>query len=179
MIEKMQRIARTLVHKGAILDVYQDTMEFKDGHTEEWDFLAHRKGAAAVLPVLEDGRIVMVRQYRPALDRETLEIPAGCRDSLSEDTKETVRRELAEETGYNSEKISFLLSLKTAVAFCNEFVDVYVAEDLTPGQQHLDPEESIDVEIYELKDLLEMVYAGKIQDAKTVAALTAYALKKR
>lgn len=77
MIDEMKRQKRELVYKGSILDIYKDTMQFANGKTEEWDFVSHRKGAAAVLPVLDDGRIIMVRQYRNALERETIEIPAG------------------------------------------------------------------------------------------------------
>lgn len=177
MIEEMKRLNRELMYKGTILDIYKDTMEFANGVTEEWDFVSHRKGAAAVLPVLPDGRVILVRQYRNALERETLELPAGCRDSLDEDTRLTAARELEEETGYRSEKISFLLSLRTTVAFCDEFVDVYLAEELVPGEQHLDEAESIDVEIYPLEEVCEMIYAGKMQDSKTVAAILAYSNK--
>lgn len=177
MIEKMERLERKLMYRGAILDVYKDTMRFSNGRTEEWDFVSHRMGAAAVLPVLPDGRILMVRQYRNALERETLEIPAGCRDSLTEDTRISAIRELEEETGYRSEKVSFLLSLRSTVAFCDEFIDVYLAEELTPGEQHLDEAESIDVEAYSLEELCAMIYQGKLQDAKTVAAIMAYGNK--
>ena len=177
MIDEMKRLKRELMYKGAILDIYKDTMQFANGTTEEWDFVSHRKGAAAVLPVLPDGRVILVRQYRNALERETLELPAGCRDSLDEDTKLTAARELEEETGYHSDQISFLLSLRTTVAFCDEFVDVYLAENLVPGEQNLDDSESIDVEIYSLDDVCEMIYAGKMQDSKTVAAILAYSNK--
>ena len=177
MIEEMKRLKRELMYQGAILDIYKDTMQFANGTTEEWDFVSHRKGAAAVLPVLPDGRVILVRQYRNALERETLELPAGCRDSLDEDTKLTAARELEEETGYRSDQISFLLSLRTTVAFCDEFVDVYLAENLVPGEQHLDDAESIDVEIYSLDEVCEMIYAGKMQDSKTVAAILAYSNK--
>ena len=177
MIDEMRRLKRELMYKGAILDIYKDTMQFANGTTEEWDFVSHRKGAAAVLPVLPDGRVILVRQYRNALERETLELPAGCRDSLDEDTKLTAARELEEETGYHSDQISFLLSLRTTVAFCDEFVDVYLAENLVPGEQHLDDAESIDVEIYSLDEVCEMIYAGKMQDSKTVAAILAYSNK--
>ena len=177
MIDEMKRLKRELMYKGAILDIYKDTMQFANGTTEEWDFVSHRKGAAAVLPVLPDGRAILVRQYRNALERETLELPAGCRDSLDEDTKLTAARELEEETGYHSDQISFLLSLRTTVAFCDEFVDVYLAENLVPGEQHLDDSESIDVEIYSLDEVCEMIYAGKMQDSKTVAAILAYSNK--
>lgn len=178
MKEHVQRISRELLRHGAILDIYKDTMRLPDGKIEEWDFLDHRMGAAAVLPVLEDGRIIMVRQYRNAIERETLEIPAGSRDSKTEPTIECAKRELAEETGYQSDDLSFLLSLKTTVAFCDEFIDVYLAKDLHPGMQHLDEGEAIDVEIYTLEELLQMIYSGKLQDAKTVSAILAYAAKK-
>ena len=165
MIDEMKRQKRELVYKGSILDIYKDTMQFANGKTEEWDFVSHRKGAAAVLPVLDDGRIIMVRQYRNALERETIEIPAGCRDFVGEDTRLCAERELKEETGYSSDDISFLLSLRTTVAFCDEEVDVYLAKNLKKGEQHLDDAESIDVEIYTLKELCDMIYAGKIQDS--------------
>lgn len=174
MIEILKRIKRELVYKGSILDIYKDTMQLPNGKTEEWDYVAHRMGAAAVLPVLPDGRIVMVRQYRNALERETLEIPAGCRDSLTEDTLVSASRELEEETGYRSDDISFLISLKTTVAFCNEAIDVYLAKNLVKGEQHLDDAESIEVEIHSLDELCGMIYKGQLQDSKTVSAILAY-----
>lgn len=174
MEERIERIKRELIHKGTILDIYKDTMQLPDGNTEEWDFVSHRKGAAAVVPVREDGKILMVRQYRPALERETLEIPAGARDSVTEDTKVCAIRELEEETGYLAEQVSFLISLKTTVAFCDEFIDVYLARDLKKTKQHLDEAESINVEAWDIEDLCKLIYQGKIQDAKTVAALLAY-----
>ena len=174
MIEILKRIKRELVYKGSILDIYKDTMQLPNGKTEEWDYVAHRMGAAAVLPVLPDGRIVMVRQYRNALERETLEIPAGCRDSLTEDTLVSASRELEEETGYRSDDISFLISLKTTVAFCNESIDVYLAKNLVKGEQHLDDAEAIEVEIHSLDELCGMIYKGQLQDSKTVSAILAY-----
>lgn len=174
MGEQITRIKRELVHSGAILDIYKDTMELPNGKTEEWDFVSHRKGAAAVVAVREDGKLLMVRQDRPAIDRVTLEIPAGARDSVTEDTKVTAARELEEETGYRSANISFLISLKTTVAFCDEFVDVYLARNLEKTEQHLDEAEDIEVEAWDLDDLCEMIYQGRIQDAKTVAAILAY-----
>ena len=175
--ETVKRIDRTLVKKGAILDIYDDTMLLPDGKVEHWDFVSHRKGAAAVVPVLPDGKVLLVRQYRPALDRETIELPAGCRDNPEESTKPAAIRELTEETGYTAGSVEQLLSLKSTVAFCNELIDVYLARDLVPGKQHLDEAETIELEAYELKDLLSMIYAGQIQDGKTVAGILAYAYK--
>ena len=174
MAEQITRIKRELVHKGTILDIYKDTMKLPNGKTEEWDFVSHRKGAAAVVAVREDGKLLMVRQYRPSLERETLEIPAGARDSVTEDTKVTAARELEEETGYHSKDIDFLLALKTTVAFCDEFVDIYLARNLVKTEQNLDDAEDIAVEAWDIDELCELIYKGRIQDAKTVAAILAY-----
>lgn len=179
MSGNIKRLKRELVYQGTILDIYNDTMEVGDGKIEQWDFVAHRKGAACIVPVLPDGKILMVRQYRNAIERETLEVPAGARDSVTEDTLVCAVREMEEETGYKSDKVSKLLELRTTVAFCDERIDVYLAEDLYKGQQHLDEGEDIQVEAYELSVLLEMIYSGKIQDAKTVSSILAYANKMR
>ena len=174
MADRPKRIKRELMYQGTILDVYKDTMQIANGKTEEWDLVSHRMGAAAILPVLPDGRLLLVRQYRNALERETIEIPAGARDSKTEDTKACAVRELEEETGYRSENLSFLLSLRTTVAFCDEFIDVYLARDLVKSEQNLDEGEAIDVETHDVDELCEMIYAGKIQDSKTVSAILAY-----
>lgn len=174
MEEQIKRIKRELIHSGAILDIYKDTMELPNGKTEEWDFVSHRKGAAAVVAVTDEGKVLMVRQNRPSIERITLEIPAGSRDSVEEDTKICAARELEEETGYRSENLSFLISLKTTVAFCDEFIDIYLARNLVKTEQHLDESESIDVEEWDINDLCDLIYQGRIQDAKTVSALLAY-----
>ena len=149
----LRRKERVLEHQGSILDFYSDYMELPDGKVEKWDYVEHRKGAAAVIPVLPNGKILMVRQYRNALNRFTLEIPAGSRDSVTEPTIECASRELEEETGYRCENLEFLLSLRTTVAFCNEMIDVYVARDLIPSKQHLDEGEYIELEEHELSEL--------------------------
>ena len=171
----VERIGRELVYSGAIVDFYQDRVVLPDGKEETWDFVAHRKGAAAVLGVLDSGKLIMVRQYRPALDRWTLEIPAGARDSIHEDSSVTASRELLEETGYQALHLEKLLELKTTVAFCNEFIDVYLAEHLTnQREQNLDEAEVIHLEEWDLEDLLKLIYRGEIQDSKTVSAILAY-----
>ena len=178
-MDQIKRIDRKLIHQGTILDIYEDTMLLPNGKTEKWDFVSHRMGAASVLAVKPDGKILMVRQYRNALERETLEVPAGKRDSLTEDTKICAARELEEETGYRAGKLEKLLSLKSTVAFCDEMIDVYLATDLEKiGEQNLDESEDIDIEAWDLKDLMQMCYEGTLQDAKTVAAIMAYAARK-
>jgi ADP-ribose pyrophosphatase len=173
--DMIKRLSREKVYQGAILDIYKDEMLLPDGSREAWDFVSHRMGAAAIVAVTEDKKILMVKQYRPALNRYTLELPAGCRDSLTEDTLLTSQRELREETGYISNKWQKLLSLKTTVAFCDESVDVYLAEDIIKeGQQELDPAEEITFALYDSKELLDMIYEGRMQDGKTIAGILAY-----
>ena len=175
MENRPERIGRTLIHNGAIVDIYQDRMVLPDGSEENFDFIKH-KGAAAVIPVMDDGRIIMVRQYRNAIDSYTLEIPAGGLDGADEPTKVAAHRELEEETGYyaNMEDVEFLLTLYTTVAFCNEKIDIYVARNLTKTKQHLDDDEFIDVEKFTIDELADMVLDGKIVDAKTIAAIMTY-----
>ena len=88
---------------------------------------------------------------------------------------ECARRELEEETGYRSEDISLLLNINTTVAFCDEFIGVFLARGLKKTHQHLDEDEDIDVEAWELEDLLELIYTQRMTDSKTVAAILAYA----
>ena len=177
-MEKYERINRELVHKGAIIDYYQDTIRIPNGNIAKWDYIKH-KGAAAVVAVKEDGKLLMVRQYRNALDRETLEIPAGGLNGVDEPTDIAAARELEEEAGYTAGKLELLISIRTTVAFCDEKIDIYVATDLKRSKQHLDEDEYLDVETYTIEELVQMVYDCKIQDGKTVAALLAYYNKYR
>ncbi len=168
-----ERLGRELIHKGAIIDYYQDTIRVANGNIVKWDLISH-KGAAAVVAVKEDGKLLMVRQYRNALDRETLEIPAGGLNSADEPTEAAAARELEEETGYVAGKLELLLTLRTTVAFCNEKIDVYLATDLKPGKQHLDEDEFLNVESHDLEELVQMIFDCKIQDGKTVSSILAY-----
>lgn len=170
------RLNRELIAKGAIIDYYQDVMQIPNGNTARWDFIEH-KGAAAVVAVREDGKLLMVRQYRNALERETLEIPAGGLNVRTEPTDEAAIRELSEETGYTCDKVELLASIYTTVAFCNEKIDIYVARDLQPGKQHLDEDEFINVEAYSVEELKQMILECKIQDSKTICGILAYAEK--
>ena len=169
---EIKRLKRELQCEGAITKYYKDTVLLPNGNTAVWDFVGHN-GAAAVVPVLEDGRILMVTQYRNALDRFTLEIPAGGLNP-GEPTIDAAARELGEETGYTCEKIEPLITIRTTVAFCNEKIDIYLARNLAKGEQHLDEDEFVNVEAYELKELEYMIYDGTIQDSKTIAAILAY-----
>ena len=146
MNTEIKRIKRELQCKGTIMSYYKDTVVLPDGNTEIYDFVGHN-GAAAAVGVLEDGRLVMVRQYR---------------------------NELEEETGYCCGKIEKLITIRTTVAFCNEKIDIYLATDLKKTAQHLDEDEFVNVEVCTLEQLEQMIYDGTIEDAKTIASILAY-----
>ncbi len=168
-------IERREAYKGKVLTVYDDLVDI-GGHRVHWDFI-HHDGAAAVLPVLEDGRILLVRQFRHALGRYTLELPAGKLDKPGEPFEECARRELEEETGYIAEQLEFLLFVNTSVAFMDEKIGVYLAQDLKKGEVHWDEDEELGVEAWDLEDLKQLIYKGEMTNAMTVAALMTYAAK--
>ncbi len=173
MDKNVKRLDRTLVYEGVILKVYRDHMQFVSGDEADWDFI-HHDGACAVVPVLPDGKILMVKQYRNALERETLEIPAGKLEDTDESFDICAARELEEETGYDCDCPKWLIDLRTDVAFCDEKIRVYVADNLRRKRQHLDKDEYLNVCPYPLEELKEQIYRGEIEDAKTIAALLAY-----
>lgn len=173
MKEKYERIDRKLVGSGSLVDYYHDSIRIPDGSVETWDFIDH-KGAAAVLPVLPDGRIVMVNQYRAALDSFSLEIPAGGYQFRGEPEMEAAARELKEETGYTAGKMEKILDIRTTVAFCNERIAIFLATDLEEGEQDLDPDEYLSVEVYSLPELVKMISEFRIVDSKTICAIMFY-----
>lgn len=174
-MEEYKRLERNLIHKGVIIDYYQDLMELPDKQTAKWDLIDH-KGAAAIVAVDQQEQILMVRQYRNALERETLEIPAGGLGP-GEDMKCCAIRELEEETGFRTENAEHLIDIYTCVAYSNEKIGIYYTNYLIPSKQHLDEDEYISVERYPLEELIHMILNGEIQDAKTVSAILAYQRK--
>lgn len=173
-MSEFKRLERKLIAKGRIINFYQDTIEVENGNVVTWDFIGH-KGAAAVVPVLPDGRILMVRQYRNALERYTIEIPAGGLDFPEEPHYNAALRELKEETGYSAQELELLIKINTTVAFCNEIISIFVAFlDGNKGEQDLDEDEFIKVVPYEIDELERMIYAGEITDSKTISAIMCY-----
>lgn len=172
-MKPQNRLDRKLVFTGRILNFYEDKIETQDGKIVYYDFLGH-KGAAAVVAVTDEGKFLMVRQYRNALDRFTVELPAGAKDTAEEEGIVCAARELEEETGFFSDNLEHLLTLNTTVAFCNEKIEVFVAKDLKPSKQNLDEDEFVEVEEYSVEELLAMIYSGEITDSKTIAGIFAY-----
>ncbi|MDD3174534.1 MAG: NUDIX hydrolase [Herbinix sp.] len=170
-----KRLKRDLVQRGRIIDFYSDTIEIEGGKQTNFDFINH-KGAAAMIPVDEDGKILMVRQYRNAIDQYTLEIPAGGLNE-GEDCRSCAIRECEEETGYKAGKVEHLIDLFTTVAFSNEKIGIYYTTGITPSNQNLDEDEFVTFEKHSIEDLTKMILDGKIVDAKTIAGILSYKAK--
>ncbi len=173
MVQKFELLDRKVVDSNRVFDYCKDTLKLPDGRTTVYETLLH-KGAAAIVPVTDDGKILLVKQFRHAIDRVSLEIPAGGRNGTDEPYIEAAARELEEETGYRCGTLEPLITIVTAIAYCNEKIEVFVAKGLKRTEQNLDPDEYIDVEAYEPEKLSEMILSGKIQDSKTIAAIMSY-----
>ena len=157
--------------KGKILDVHRLEVELPNGHRSARDIVRH-PGAAAVVALTESGKIVLVRQYRTAIDRVTVEIPAGKLDP-GEDPLDAAHRELTEETGFAAGKMAYLTSIASSDGFTDEVIHLYMATDLTFVKSDPDDDEFINVDMVELGELVDAVLDGRVEDAKTVVGALA------
>ena len=177
LIEK--KISSEAIFDGVLLHVKRDTVKLPNGKEATREWIKH-PGASSVIPLLPDGRIILVRQYRYPIDAVTLEVPAGKLDAPDEDPLVCAERELSEETGYTAEHITKLTTIATTVGFSNEKIHLYAAEGLTPGKQHTDEDEFISFERVPFDALLDRCLSGDLRDGKTVAGvLKVYALRTR
>ena len=165
-----KRISREEIFKGVAMHLVRDEIMLPDGSKSVREISLHN-GAAAVLPLLPDGRVIMVRQYRYAHERVMLEIPAGKLDTPDEPHLEGARRELLEETGAVAEKYTYLGSIAPSPALLNEVIHIYLAEGISIGESHPDEGEFLNVEYYSLEELYQMVMRGEITDSKTQIAI--------
>lgn len=166
------------IYDGAILHVYKDTVTLPNGRQAGREVIRH-VGAVAVVPITDDGKVIVERQYRYPLDMVITEIPAGKLDSKEEDRLSAAMRELKEETGITADEWTEIGLYYPAAAYTDEKITIYAAKGLHFGEQKLDDDEFLNVEAVPLKELLEDVMAGKITDGKTqVAILKAAMLEK-
>lgn len=166
-----------LIFDGKVLHLYRDEINLPDGGMSYREYCKHN-GAVCVVPLTNEGKVICIRQYRYALDRVTLEIPAGKFDYIGEDHYEAALRELREETGYTTDNLVDIGPLATSPALLTEIIYCYLAEDMTPGECDPDPDEFLEMVKIPLDELVKMILSGEVQDAKTQAAvLKVWAMK--
>ena len=158
-----------IMFKGKLLDVRKDEVKLPNGNTSTREWINH-PGAVCLIPILPNGKIALIRQYRYPVQSVMIELPAGKLDR-GEDPKECAMRELEEEIGYRPNKLTFLAHIHPAIGFANEKMWVYLAENLTKTETNLDEDEFIDLMPTSLHNAVEMVWSGKITDVKTIIGL--------
>ncbi len=175
-MEKFRKISEKEIFKGNRVHLVTEEIQLPNDKVVTWELIKHI-GAAAVIPIDKDGKIIMVEQYRNASDSITLEIPAGVLDMKNEDPKDCAYRELEEETGYKCNNMEFLYKFYSSIGICDEIISIYIATDLILSKQNLDEDEFVELKRYELDDLIEMCMDGRILDNKTISSLLAYKYK--
>lgn len=164
-----QRIDRDDKYHGIIVDVHLDHVRLDDGSIARREVVEH-PGGVTILPVDEDGNCYMVRQFRYPAGHMMLESPAG-KLEYGEDHRDCAVRELSEETGFTADELIYLGGFYTSPGFSSELLHIYLALGLHAGKSHLDEGEFLNVEKLPLRQLIRMVMANEIEDAKTMIAV--------
>ena len=166
---KEKTIKSNIVFNGKLLEVRCDDVYLPNGQISSREWIDH-PGAVCCIPILPDGKIAMIRQYRYAVKQVMIELPAGKLDE-GETPEDCALRELEEEIGYRANKLTFLANIHPAIGFANENMWLYLAEDLEITESMLDNDEFIELMPTKLEDAVEMVWCGDITDVKTIIGL--------
>ena len=157
------------IFSGRLIDLYFDHIELPNGKSSTREWIKH-PGAVCIVPILPNGNLCLIRQYRYGPRAEFIEIPAGKLD-VGEDPLVCAKRELEEEIGYIAGKLTFLTNIHPAIGFSNEKMWMYLAEDLILSKQNLDQDEFLELYPLPLKKAIDLIYEGKITDVKTVIGI--------
>jgi len=164
-----KKLSSKKVFKGNLLDIYVDEVELQNGNTRLREYTKH-PGAAAVIPILPNGNIGLIKHFRYPTNKIHIEIPAGKIDP-GEDVEVTAKRELGEEIGYYSNKLTFLTKINPCISYSNEAIWIYLGEDLEKVEQNKMDDESLEIHPVSIEEAIEMVWLGKITDVKTIIAI--------
>lgn len=171
-LEKKSKITTEVVYKGRIISLRKESFQIPGNPPAQFDIVTH-PGAVAMIPVNKKGNLLLVRQWRRAIQKILLEIPAGTLEE-NEEPLLCAQRELQEEVGYKAETFISLGGIYTAPGFCNEYIHLFIAKGLTPSPLPPDDHEQIDVVEITLKKVLTMIEEHEIEDAKTLSAILHY-----
>ena len=164
-----KKISTEIIYQGRLLDVRKDKVRLPNGKSSTREWINH-PGAVCLIPILPDGKIALVKQYRYPVLNHMIELPAGKIDK-NESPLECAERELEEEIGYRSNNIKYVTKIHPAVGFANEKMWIYLAEDLEKTTLKLDEDEFLDFFPLRLDKALEMIWNGQITDVKTIIGL--------
>jgi ADP-ribose pyrophosphatase len=165
----VKTINSRIIHKGKNFNFLVDEVELSNGHIRQRDIVRH-PGAVAIVPILDDGRVVLIRQYRYAPNRMLLEIPAGTLEN-GEPLIQCAVRELKEETGYEADKMEFFMSCYMVPGYSDEVIHFFLARGLTMVGDDPEVDENITLEIHSLDELHKMIKENIIEDAKTIIGI--------
>ena len=160
------RIDGSLVYDGHFLKVQKDRVALPDGKVSEREYIQH-PGAVVILPLFDDGRVLLERQFRYPMQRVMIEYPAGKIDA-GEQGLACAQRELQEETGYTASSWQFVCTIHNAIAYSDEHLDIYLARGLTAGPSKLDDGEFLETFTASVPEMLTWIREGKVTDVKTV-----------
>ena len=166
---KESTISTKVVYKGDFLDVRRDKVLLPNGETGAREWVNH-PGAVVIIPILPDGKIALIQQFRYAVGSEFIELPAGKLDA-GEDPEKCALRELEEEIGYRANKIKFLANIHPAIGFTNEIMGVFLAENLKKTEHNRDKDEFLELVPTTLTEALNLVWENKITDVKSIIGL--------
>lgn len=163
---KETQVDSKLAYEGHFLKVQRDTVSLPDGKLTAREYIKH-PGAVVILPLFEDGTVLLERQYRYPLHQVFIEYPAGKIDA-GEDPLACAKRELQEETGYSATEWQHVCTIHNAIAYSDEHLEIYLARGLTAGEAKLDDGEFLEVFTAPVADMLTWIREGKVTDVKTV-----------
>ena len=163
-------VASKSLYKGKIIDVYCDDISLPDGKPAKREYIKH-VGAACVVPLTDDGDVIMVNQFRYPFHAVLTEVPAGKLDGKNENPLDAAVRELKEETGASAKEMIYMGAYYPTCAYSDEVIHMYLAKELSFGETHFDDDEFIEYEKVSLDALIEKIMSGEIKDGKTQTAL--------
>ena len=164
-----QKKSSEIIFQGKLLELRKDEVILPNGEISVREWINH-PGAVCCIPILPDGKVALIKQYRYAVKQEMIELPAG-KLNEGENPKACAYRELEEEIGYKAKKLTFLTNIYPAIGFANEKMWLYLAQDLQKTKPNLDIDEFLEPMPTSLEDALNLIWSGKITDVKTIIGL--------